>query len=263
MFEKLKSLLQKKPLSNFGKNHPEFYHKGKEAVAYLLKVKKGQVAGAFYRDDIGDIDLVWGNDNFGLKHILKRRQEDYFNDIIKDIKTKISPDDFKQNKIQIIKNTKTLAKSKALDFVKNDLDEIIKRGNIFIDEMENRAFLETNDKKVVVSLDYNEQDRKWILTAYNKYKTSPRQADLHKDEAHGTSFSSSHSAEVKNNSTTNSFKNQANLKEKFENLGKIVNKNKIKRNSKNIKKADEIQPKKENLNKNNLGGNKIKKPPRI
>ena len=31
--------------------------------------------GAFHRDDIGDIDLVWGNKHYGLKHIEKQRNK--------------------------------------------------------------------------------------------------------------------------------------------------------------------------------------------
>lgn len=41
----------------------------------LLEEKRGHVKAAFHRKDIGDIDLVWGNDQVGLCHILKRRGE--------------------------------------------------------------------------------------------------------------------------------------------------------------------------------------------
>ncbi len=64
-----------KPLEAFGKNFPEFYHDGKGAVEKLLKERNGQVAGAFYRDDLGDIDLVWGNEKFGLRHIVEKHPE--------------------------------------------------------------------------------------------------------------------------------------------------------------------------------------------
>lgn len=40
---------------------------------YLLKVRSGYVPGAFHRDDIGDIDLIWGNWNYGLRYIELRR----------------------------------------------------------------------------------------------------------------------------------------------------------------------------------------------
>ncbi len=45
------------------------------AINKLLETKKGFVAGAFYKEGLGDIDLVWGNKDYGLEHILKRRIE--------------------------------------------------------------------------------------------------------------------------------------------------------------------------------------------
>ncbi|MCM1513238.1 MAG: hypothetical protein NC112_09065 [Oxalobacter formigenes] len=49
--------------------------KGKAAIDAITKAGKGYVRGAFHREDIGDIDLFWGDDNIGLKHILRRRKE--------------------------------------------------------------------------------------------------------------------------------------------------------------------------------------------
>ena len=49
--------------------------KGQEAVNLLMKEKQGHVKGAFHRNDIGDIDLIWGNESMGLAHIIKRRKE--------------------------------------------------------------------------------------------------------------------------------------------------------------------------------------------
>ncbi|MCZ6169075.1 hypothetical protein [Campylobacter ureolyticus] len=48
------------PIKEFGTNYAEFYHDLNGAINKLLAEKKGQVAGAFYRKDLGDIDLVWG-----------------------------------------------------------------------------------------------------------------------------------------------------------------------------------------------------------
>ncbi|UOR28446.1 DUF3519 domain-containing protein [Helicobacter pylori] len=63
------------PLKEFGKNYPEFALKPKEALEKLLQEKNGQVAGAAFRDDLGGIDFVWGNKDYGLEHILKKREE--------------------------------------------------------------------------------------------------------------------------------------------------------------------------------------------
>ncbi len=65
------------PLKEFGTNYAEFALKPKEALNKLLEERSGQVAGAMYRDDLGGIDFVWGNENLGIEHILKRRIEQY------------------------------------------------------------------------------------------------------------------------------------------------------------------------------------------
>ncbi len=53
--------------------------KGQDAVNKLLEEKRGYVKGAFHREDIGDIDLIWGSDSVGLKHIIQRREEQGIN----------------------------------------------------------------------------------------------------------------------------------------------------------------------------------------
>ncbi|NHB13327.1 DUF3519 domain-containing protein [Helicobacter pylori] len=65
------------PLKEFGKNYPEFALKPKEALEKLLQEKNGQVAGAAYREDLGGIDFVWGNKDYGLEHILEKRKKQY------------------------------------------------------------------------------------------------------------------------------------------------------------------------------------------
>ena len=54
------------PLAEFGTNYPQFYHKGAQAVEHLLKTRSGQVAGAFEKEGLGDIDLVWGDEKKGF-----------------------------------------------------------------------------------------------------------------------------------------------------------------------------------------------------
>ncbi|WRA07857.1 DUF3519 domain-containing protein [Helicobacter pylori] len=65
------------PLKEFGKNYPEFALKPNEALEKLLQEKNGQVAGAAYREDLGGIDFVWGNKDYGLEHILEKRKKQY------------------------------------------------------------------------------------------------------------------------------------------------------------------------------------------
>ena len=49
--------------------------KGQKAIDYLLLKQEGEVKNAFHRDDIGNIDLIWGDDTKGLKHIITRRTQ--------------------------------------------------------------------------------------------------------------------------------------------------------------------------------------------
>ncbi|GAA7622122.1 hypothetical protein JP0124_13290 [Helicobacter pylori] len=65
------------PLKEFGTNYPEFALKPKEALEKLLQEKNGQVAGAAFREDLGGIDFVWGNKDYGLEHILEKRKKQY------------------------------------------------------------------------------------------------------------------------------------------------------------------------------------------
>ncbi|WQT24265.1 DUF3519 domain-containing protein [Helicobacter pylori] len=61
--------------SEWGENYGEFKGDGLGAINKLLETKKGFVAGAFHKEGLGDIDLVWGNKDYGLEHILKRRED--------------------------------------------------------------------------------------------------------------------------------------------------------------------------------------------
>ncbi|MCR2116238.1 hypothetical protein CUPS3781_09595, partial [Campylobacter upsaliensis] len=51
-------ILEAEVKEEFGENFEGF--KGKEAVLKLLEEKRGQIKGAFYKEGLGDIDLVWG-----------------------------------------------------------------------------------------------------------------------------------------------------------------------------------------------------------
>ncbi|CCF81039.1 hypothetical protein HBZS_114880 [Helicobacter bizzozeronii CCUG 35545] len=73
------------PNPAFGQHFKEFEGKGAQAVAKLLQEKRGQVAGAFYREDLGHIDLVWGKvkdkgskaEGWGLSKILEKHIDDF------------------------------------------------------------------------------------------------------------------------------------------------------------------------------------------
>ncbi|MGL2805311.1 DUF3519 domain-containing protein, partial [Helicobacter pylori] len=63
--------------SEWGHHYSEFKGDGLGAINKLLETKKGFVAGAFYKEGLGDIDLVWGNKDYGLEHILEKRKKQY------------------------------------------------------------------------------------------------------------------------------------------------------------------------------------------
>ena len=56
----------------FGNTYNQFNGKVKEAFDFLMKHKGGDLLGVFHRKDVGDIDLVWGDENGGLAHILHK-----------------------------------------------------------------------------------------------------------------------------------------------------------------------------------------------
>lgn len=64
-------------IGKYGPQYSQFIHKAKEAIKFLKKKQQGECLAALHRDDIGDIDIVWGENNeknkgYGLKHILEK-----------------------------------------------------------------------------------------------------------------------------------------------------------------------------------------------
>lgn len=196
------------PLAEFGTNYAEFYHDSIRAVKKLLAEKQGQVAGAFFRDDLGDITLTWGNEKSGLKHILDRRKDDFLKSGF----------------------TEKEAQEKTIIFVERDLVNIIQNGEL--KKGKTRAFLEIAGNEGVIALNYKDNESvKWVITAYKKMDSlglayshqnlacdpklqldslgvesisldSPNLADLHKGKARGADFScSTHAESSKKNDT--------------------------------------------------------------
>ena len=64
-------------IGNFGPIYRQFENKPKEAIEYLCKTKNGDCIHALYREDIGFIDIIWGevtdpikHKGYGLAHII-------------------------------------------------------------------------------------------------------------------------------------------------------------------------------------------------
>lgn len=58
----------------FGPVYTSFKGKPKEAITHLRRTRKGECINVFHREDIGYIDIAWGNDDYGLKHIIQNHE---------------------------------------------------------------------------------------------------------------------------------------------------------------------------------------------
>ena len=146
------------PLKEFGTNYAEFYRDSKNAVRKLFFEAKvaeqsgenysGQVAGAFYRQELGDIDLVWGNDEIGLKKIIDKHLSDFA--------------DFKGDTAQ--------------DKLANALGEIVKDGKLINEKGVNTLYFSQGEKIYLVGLSEGFNgvgNNKWIITSYKVENIKP------------------------------------------------------------------------------------------
>ncbi|ENZ0443426.1 PBECR2 nuclease fold domain-containing protein [Campylobacter upsaliensis] len=121
--EEFQKLFNLTPLKEFGTNYAEFYRDGKGAVEKLLKEAedfkqrgekgefKGQVSGAFYKEGLGEIDLVWGDSKKGLSHILERRTQDFINQGLEKGKAEYKVRELLSEIPQILENGKILSQN--------------------------------------------------------------------------------------------------------------------------------------------------------
>ena len=58
--------------NRFGRIYKWVQGKYKEAANFLRREQSGYLKGVFHRNDIGDIDMVWGDEKAGLKHIIQK-----------------------------------------------------------------------------------------------------------------------------------------------------------------------------------------------
>lgn len=116
----------------FGNIYDQFRGKAKEAIAFLLQKKEGEATGALHHKDIGDIDLVWGeegtgkSDGFGLAKLVKYHPE-----------------------------------------VLDNLQEILDDMHV-TQRSENRVRLESDTHQAAVRLTWDNQKKNWLLTAFEK-----------------------------------------------------------------------------------------------
>ncbi|GAA7321150.1 hypothetical protein HpCK60_13290 [Helicobacter pylori] len=101
--------------------------------------------GAFHKEGLGDIDLVWGNKDYGLEHILKRREE--------------------QAMAKGLNETE--AKEYALNVVKT-IPEVINKGV----KVDNNGRIAIEYQNIRIGLKDNWKGEKlpnhWVITSYEK-----------------------------------------------------------------------------------------------
>ena len=61
----------------FGPVYTQFEGKPKEAIKHLKKVQNGECVKALYREETGYVDIVWGNDEMGLCHIINEHKDKF------------------------------------------------------------------------------------------------------------------------------------------------------------------------------------------
>ncbi len=138
-------------IKEWGTAYKEYSGKPQEAIEHLLNTKNGYVPAAITKEGIGDIDFVYGKageGGFGLAHIIERRNEDGID---------------------------------GEAFVKR-IPEIIQKGEVKIKpDHKGRKYITTSDNEVSIRLDYNGENRNWIVSAYvlhTNAKNSLTQADV-------------------------------------------------------------------------------------
>ncbi|MCQ2655487.1 DUF3519 domain-containing protein, partial [Helicobacter pylori] len=137
--------IKQKLETQWGPNYSEFKGNGLGAINKLLETKKGFVVGAFHKEGLGDIDLVWGNKDYGLEHILKCRIDQALNNGINE----------------------TEAKEYAMSVVKT-IPEVIEKGV----KVERNGRMAIEYKNIRVGLKDNWKGEKlpnhWVITSYEK-----------------------------------------------------------------------------------------------
>ncbi|EGL3837272.1 hypothetical protein IQ299_000891, partial [Campylobacter upsaliensis] len=149
----LKDILEPSSLKeDFGENFAGY--KGKEAIEKLLEEQRGQVKGAFYKEGLGEIDLVWGeitdlekHKGYGLAHILDKRKSEFV----------------EQGASQ------SEAAQKAAEFAKNEISNIMQNGKI-INKANEATRIETQDYRLILKQNWKGEPtkNKWLVTAYMK-----------------------------------------------------------------------------------------------
>ncbi|PUD81907.1 hypothetical protein C2R70_01640 [Helicobacter pylori] len=141
--------------TQWGPNYSEFKGDGLGAINKLLETKKGFVAGAFYKEGLGDIDLVWGtpktkdSNGYGLAHIIERRTANKINQGASEAE----------------------AKEYAMNVVKT-IPEVLEKGVKGTDDL-GRVFVDYGNKRVGLNNEWKKEklENHWVISSYELYDT--------------------------------------------------------------------------------------------
>ena len=128
--------------STFGSVYNQFKGKVLQAVKFLVNHESGDLLGVFHRNDIGDIDMVWGDEGGGLCHILNKHINDKDFPTVKDLVSRIE-DIINKGEVD-----KRHSNADKLVLVKDGYLVTIRRN--------------VREKGIKIA------DKNWVLTAYNK-----------------------------------------------------------------------------------------------
>lgn len=170
----------------FGNIYNQFKGKVKEAFNFLMHHKSGDLLGVFHRDDVGDIDLVWGNEKMGLAHILGKHVGEG-----KDFET---PDD-------------------AIAMIEN----VINSGRIFQDN-QNRYTLMLDGVGVGIRKSFDGEKKNWIVTAVDFNRSQEEKGIVTNPTSTSHGVTESESAAALNDSDGKDINNSANDNKNNESL---------------------------------------------
>ena len=112
-----------------------------KAINVLRQKQRGFVPGAFTKEGIGEVDLPWGkhkgSSGYGLKHIIKRREEQ-----------NVNIDAFLKELPKLVQNGKTI---NALKYP-------------------NRQFIENSTNKMIIDNEFLGKPINFVITAFRKNK---------------------------------------------------------------------------------------------
>ena len=170
----------------FGTIYNQFKGKVKEAFNFLVRHKSGDLLGVFHRDDVGDIDLVWGDEKMGLAHILGKHVGEG-----KDFET---PDD-------------------AIAMIEN----VINSGRIFQDN-QNRYTLMLDGVGVGIRKSFDGNKKNWIVTAVDFNRSQEEKGIVTNPTSTSHGVTEPESAAALNDSDDKDINNSANGNENNESL---------------------------------------------